>query len=65
MEWPPRSGKIAEFPEADRAAWFGLEDAQTKILKGQRPILAALAERIGGKDDVRVVTGPLPSRPRP
>ena len=52
MVWPPRSGKIAEFPEADRAAWFGLEDAETKILKGQRPILAALAERIAGKDDI-------------
>ncbi len=51
MEWPPRSGKTAEFPEVDRAAWFGLEDAQTKILKGQRPILAALLDRLGGKGD--------------
>ncbi len=48
IEWPPRSGKTAEFPEADRAAWFGLEEAQRKILKGQRPILAALAARVGG-----------------
>ena len=46
IEWPPRSGKTAEFQEVDRAAWFGLEDAQAKILKGQRPILAALVERL-------------------
>src|SRR6201746_612426 len=25
MEWPPRSGKIQSFPEADRGAWFGPE----------------------------------------
>ncbi len=52
MEWPPRSGKTVEFPEADRAAWFGLEEAQRKILKGQRPILAALADRLSRKGDV-------------
>lgn len=44
MEWPPRSGKTAEFPEVDRAEWFDLERASAKILKGQRPILAALGE---------------------
>ncbi len=43
MEWPPRSGKSAEFPEIDRAGWFPLEEAEAKILKGQRPMLAALA----------------------
>jgi predicted NUDIX family NTP pyrophosphohydrolase len=42
MEWPPRSGRTAEFPEADRAAWFGLNEAREKIHKGQLPILAAL-----------------------
>ncbi|HBL22828.1 MAG TPA: NUDIX hydrolase [Deltaproteobacteria bacterium] len=36
MEWPPRSGKMAEFPEADRAGWFDLESAKAKIIKGQR-----------------------------
>lgn len=35
MEWPPRSGKRAEFPEVDRAAWFTLEVAKEKILPGQ------------------------------
>jgi predicted NUDIX family NTP pyrophosphohydrolase len=39
IEWPPRSGKFREFPEADRGAWFGRAEAETKILKGQKPIL--------------------------
>ncbi len=28
MEWPPRSGKAQEFPEADRADWFDLKSCQ-------------------------------------
>ncbi len=35
LEWPPRSGRQAEFPEVDRAAWFSIEQAKKKILKGQ------------------------------
>lgn len=34
-EWPPRSGKTAEFPEIDRAEWFGLDEARRRILPGQ------------------------------
>jgi len=49
LEWPPRSGKTAEFPEVDRAGWFDLETAHRKILKGQRPVLAALAGRLGAE----------------
>jgi predicted NUDIX family NTP pyrophosphohydrolase len=41
MTWPPRSGKIVEFPEVDRGAWFARADAEVKILKGQKPILDA------------------------
>jgi len=44
MEWPPRSGKLQEFPEVDRAEWFALEVAREKILKGQLPLLNRLAE---------------------
>jgi predicted NUDIX family NTP pyrophosphohydrolase len=47
MEWPPRSGTTAVFPEADRAAWFGIAEAESKILTGQRPVIAALAARLG------------------
>ncbi|SRR5690606_21772171 len=43
MEWPPRSGSVRSFPEVDRAQWFPLEDAERKLLAGQRPLLAALA----------------------
>jgi predicted NUDIX family NTP pyrophosphohydrolase len=42
LEWPPRSGKIQEFPEVDDARWFPLEEARTKLVKGQRPILDAI-----------------------
>jgi predicted NUDIX family NTP pyrophosphohydrolase len=42
MEWPPRSGRMAEFPEVDRAAWYSIDEALEKINKGQRPIIAAL-----------------------
>jgi predicted NUDIX family NTP pyrophosphohydrolase len=47
MEWPPRSGAVQDFPEADRAAWLSPHEAMRKILKGQRPILATLLERLG------------------
>lgn len=44
LEWPPRSGRRQEFPEVDRAGWFGLEEAKTKILKGQTGFLEAVHE---------------------
>jgi predicted NUDIX family NTP pyrophosphohydrolase len=47
MEWPPRSGRMAEFPEIDRAAWFAPEQARQKMLKGQRPVLEALLQLLG------------------
>jgi predicted NUDIX family NTP pyrophosphohydrolase len=47
LEWPPRSGRTTEFPEVDRAEWFSLEDAEAKLLAGQRPILAALRALLG------------------
>jgi predicted NUDIX family NTP pyrophosphohydrolase len=46
MEWPPHSGKMQSFPEVDRAAWFGIEDARTRLHKGQLPILEELVERL-------------------
>ena len=47
MEWPPRSGKTAQFPEIDRAAWFALDEALEKVTKGQKPIIEALAQGLG------------------
>ena len=47
MEWPPKSGRLREFPEADRAGWFGAREALVKITKGQRPIIEALFAKLG------------------
>jgi predicted NUDIX family NTP pyrophosphohydrolase len=41
MEWPPRSGQRAQFPEVDRAGWFSPEVAMTKVTKGQLPVIDA------------------------
>jgi predicted NUDIX family NTP pyrophosphohydrolase len=46
MEWPPKSGRTAEFPEADRAAWFDVEEARRKIVKGQVPMIESLLGRL-------------------
>lgn len=42
MEWPPRSGALRDFPEVDRAEWFGLEDARRKLVRGQLVFLDRL-----------------------
>jgi predicted NUDIX family NTP pyrophosphohydrolase len=49
MEWPPRSGRQHAFPEVDRAAWFDMEQARQKILKGQIGLLLDLASKLTGK----------------
>lgn len=46
MEWPPKSGRMQEFPEADRAGWFAPNEAMRKLTKGQIPILVSLLERL-------------------
>lgn len=43
LEWPPRSGRTQAFDEVDRVAWFALETAQQKIVKGQAELLDRLA----------------------
>lgn len=43
LEWPPRSGKIREFPEVDSGAWFSLDEARGKIVKAQEQFLTRLA----------------------
>ncbi|MFG2515274.1 NUDIX domain-containing protein [Streptomyces sp. NPDC048584] len=44
MEWPPRSGRTAEFPELDRVAWFPLDRAREVIVSAQSAFLDRLAE---------------------
>jgi len=48
LEWPPKSGRLQEFPEVDRFAWFGLDEAKIKILLGQRPLLDELEAKLKG-----------------
>jgi predicted NUDIX family NTP pyrophosphohydrolase len=42
MEWPPRSGRMQEFPEVDRAGWFALEEAREKLNPAQAELLVRL-----------------------
>ena len=46
LEWPPRSGRMQEFPEIDRADWFGLDEGRTKLLKGQVAFLDRLRDHV-------------------
>lgn len=46
MEWPPRSGRRAEFPEISEVRWFGLADARTTINPSQVPLLDRLEQEL-------------------
>jgi predicted NUDIX family NTP pyrophosphohydrolase len=46
LEWPPRSGRMQEFPEIDRAAWVTLDAARELLVKGQVPLLDRLLEAL-------------------
>jgi len=45
LEWPPRSGRKVEFPEVDRAEFFGLEEAKRRINAAQIPLLEELISK--------------------
>ncbi|MET9073794.1 NUDIX domain-containing protein [Streptomyces sp. NPDC004232] len=47
MEWPPRSGRVQEFPELDRVEWVGLDRARAVIIAAQAAFLDRLAEHTG------------------
>lgn len=46
LEWPPNSGGIQQFPEMIDAQWVSADLARVKLVKGQRPIVDALAARL-------------------
>ena len=46
VEWPPRSQKMQQFPEVDRAAWFDLDAARRKLLPAQRLFIDRLEEQL-------------------
>jgi len=47
MEWPRGSGRMQQFPEIDRVAWLGMDEARDKLVAGQRVFLERLAELLG------------------
>jgi predicted NUDIX family NTP pyrophosphohydrolase len=46
LEWPPRSGRVQQFPEIDRSAWFPVDVAREKLVKGQVPFLDRLLDAV-------------------
>jgi predicted NUDIX family NTP pyrophosphohydrolase len=46
LEWPPRSGRVQEFPEVDRTAWVTIDVARTKLVTGQVPLLDRLVDAL-------------------
>ncbi|HEY4844728.1 MAG TPA: NUDIX domain-containing protein [Candidatus Dormibacteraeota bacterium] len=42
LEWPPRSGRMQQFPEVDRAGWFDMDAARSKLLPAQREFIDRL-----------------------
>lgn len=42
IEWPPKSGRRASFPEVDRAAWLRLDEARRKLNPAQVTFLDRL-----------------------
>ncbi|MGW5098433.1 NUDIX domain-containing protein [Streptomyces nodosus] len=47
LQWPPRSGRVQEFPELDRVGWFALDRAREVIVRAQTAFLDRLAEHSG------------------
>ncbi|MFJ9632558.1 NUDIX domain-containing protein [Streptomyces sp. NPDC101175] len=47
MEWPPKSGRIREFPELDRVEWMGLDRARAVVVGAQAAFLDRLAQHTG------------------
>ena len=50
MEWPPRSGKLSEFPEVDRADWFPIAVARTRLLGSQVAFVDRLLHELGMRE---------------
>jgi predicted NUDIX family NTP pyrophosphohydrolase len=49
LEWPPRSGRIQEFPEVDRAEWFDLGVARQKLVRAQCAFVDRLSEVVSDR----------------
>ena len=51
MEWPPRSGRRQVFPELDRVAWFGPDEARRRLKPTQVPFVDRLVAIVGDDDN--------------
>jgi predicted NUDIX family NTP pyrophosphohydrolase len=60
MQWPPRSGRRATFPEVDRASWFTAGQARTKLNPAQATFVDRLLEHLGRPSDGDHEERPLP-----
>jgi predicted NUDIX family NTP pyrophosphohydrolase len=49
LEWPPRSGRTAEFPEVDEVRWADVADARRLLVKGQLAVLDALERHLAAR----------------
>lgn len=47
VEWPRGSGRLQEYPEVDRGAWFSIDEARQRILPAQAPLLDSLRALVG------------------
>lgn len=50
LEWPPKSGNMAEFPELDKFEWFDVATTIKKLLPSQVPFVEEVLERLGIKE---------------
>ena len=46
LEWPPRSGRLEQFPEVEEARWMSLAEARALMLPSQLPLLGALEQML-------------------
>lgn len=51
MEWPPKSGRMQQFPEVDRAQWFNIAEARQRIIAGQLGLLDQLTAALGAANE--------------
>jgi predicted NUDIX family NTP pyrophosphohydrolase len=47
LEWPPKSGVMAEFPELDKFEWFDVHTTISKLLPGQVGFVEEVLEMLG------------------
>lgn len=48
MEWPPRSGRMQQFPEIDKGGWFTIAGARVKLNEAQAGLLDQLEIILNG-----------------